>query len=138
MTLLEFPVFERFKKPVFLAPLFLAFGLGACGQTGSSYRPIVDGPLGYAYENDLGQCQQLAEQRKLFNGETKAAALAGAAVLGAVGAADADDNKAAGAAIAGALVGGAFGAGAGAVKAQGERKDIVINCMRGRGHKVVG
>ena len=135
---MEFPVTERFKKPVFSAPLFLLLGLTACGQTGSNYRPIVDGPLGYAYENDLGQCKELAEQRKLFNGETKAAALAGAAVLGAVGAADADDNKAAGAAIAGALVGGAFGAGAGAFKAHEDRKEIVINCMRGRGHKVVG
>ncbi|GAA0786153.1 bacteriocin [Roseibium denhamense] len=94
--------------------------------------------MGYAYEHDLGQCKQLAEQRSLMNDETKMAALAGAALGGVVGAVEAEDNTAPGGAIAGALVGGALGAGGGAIKAHGERKDIVMNCMRGRGHRVVG
>jgi predicted small lipoprotein YifL len=64
----------------------LVVSLTACGQTGSNYRPIVDGPMGYTYEKDLGDCKALAEQRRLFNDETKMAALAGAAIGGVLGA----------------------------------------------------
>lgn len=124
--------------PMSLTPFVILLGLAACGQTGSNYRPIVDGPLGYAYEKDLAQCKQLAEQRGLFNDETKMAALAGAAIGGVLGAVEADDNTAPGGAVVGALAGGAIGAGGGAVKAHGERKQIVMNCMAGRGHRVVG
>ncbi|MBO9421425.1 MULTISPECIES: hypothetical protein [Stappiaceae] len=117
----------------------LVVGLTACGQTGSNYRPIVDGPMGYTYEKDLGDCKALAEQRRLFDDETKMAALAGAAIGGVLGAVEDDDGKnAAGNAVAGALAGGAIGAGGGALNAHGERKQIVMNCMRGRGHRVVG
>lgn len=97
----------------------------------------MDGPTGYAYEKDLGDCKALAEQRGLFNDDTKMAALAGAAIGGLVGAVEADKDEAGGA-VVGALAGGAVGAGAGAAEAHGERKEIVIKCMRGRGHRVVG
>lgn len=127
-----------FAKSPMIATATILLGLTACGQTGSNYRPIVDGPLGYAYEKDLAQCKQLAEQRGLFNDETKMAALAGAAIGGVLGAVEADDNTAPGGAVVGALAGGAIGAGGGAVKAHGERKQIVMNCMAGRGHRVVG
>lgn len=125
-------------NPRVTALLILSAGLAACGQTGSNYRPIVDGPMGYAYEQDLAQCKQIAEQRSLLNDETKMAALAGAVIGGVVGAVEAENNTAPGGAAIGALAGGAIGAGGGAIKAHDERKQIVINCMSGRGHRVVG
>lgn len=114
-----------------------AFGLlllAACEGSGASYRPIVDGPMGDAYEADLSQCQQLAEQRGYASGEAATNTGISAAVGAAVGA------------ITGGLSGAATGAGIGAVGGAGgsalsisqQRKQIVINCMQGRGYRVLG
>ncbi|GGB37818.1 hypothetical protein GCM10011316_07350 [Roseibium aquae] len=118
--------------------LCLAASLAACGQTGSNYQPIVDGPLGYTFNSDLSQCRQLAETHALMNDDAQMAALGGAAIGGFIGALEADGDDVAGSAAIGALVGGAMGAGEGAMEAQSKRKQIVMNCMAGRGHRVVG
>jgi len=128
----------RRKFPGPIGILCLAAGLTACGQTGSNYQPIVDGPLGYTYSSDLSQCRQLAETHALMNDDTQMAALGGAAIGGVMGALEADGDDVAGSAAVGALVGGAVGAGEGAMEAQSKRKQIVFNCMAGRGHRVVG
>ena len=119
------------------------FAVTACAGSGAEYRPIVDGPRGPAYSSDLTACQNVARQRSYANADVKSDAAAGAAVGGlltglAVGVEEGD----VGAGIVGALVGAALGgAVAGSERAwetQGERSGIVVACMRGRGHNVVG
>jgi len=110
--------------------------LTACAGSGASYRPIVDAPQDAQYTADLGDCQNLAEQRKIFNGDTQTAILAGAAtggVLGLLRRGDDGDNF-----LQGAAAGGAVSGISGSFKANKERKNIVRNCMAGRGYRVLG
>jgi len=107
--------------------------LSGCANTASNYQPIVDGPKNAKYDQDLAACKQLAEKREYLNGDAKSEALLGAA-LGAL----AGSGGNTGDIIGGALVGSAVGAGSKAWEARGERKNIVISCMKLRGHRVVG
>ncbi|MEP2990599.1 MAG: hypothetical protein ABJN65_15165 [Parasphingorhabdus sp.] len=109
--------------------------LSGCANTASGYRPIVDGYEDEVYHADLADCQALAKTKRYDNGETKTAALAGAVLGGAVGAIEDDSVEGA---IAGVLLGGLIGAAGGAADTRTDRKDIVIRCMDGRGHAVVG
>lgn len=105
----------------------------ACSDTGARYTPVVDGTRNANFATDLGACQGLARSQPVMNGDTGNAVLVGAGLGAALGAAD-DDGDAAGGALAGAL-GGVL---ADTVKTPDERKAIVVNCMRQRGHRVVG
>jgi len=122
-----------YRKFTLILPAILA--VGACTNVGANYQPIVDGPVGPNYNADLAQCQALARQQGVVDSNT-----AGAAAIGAVGAAGVTaiiDNSASDlgrAAAAGALV----GAGASAVNNTQNQEVIVRNCMRGRGYNVVG
>ncbi len=109
--------------------------LSGCANTASGYRPVVDGYQGAAYHEDLRDCQALAKTKDYDNGDTKTSALVGAVVGGAVG--GIEDESVEGA-IAGALVGGLLGSAEGVAETRVERKNIVIRCMIGRGHAVVG
>jgi len=117
-----------------LLPALAALPLvAACDDTGARYRPILDGTPSAAYETDLAACQALARDQRQFDQETVAAAVLGAgvgAVLGSVS----DGADAAGGAIAGALAGGTSVA----VETSERREAIVVECLRGRGHRVVG
>ncbi len=108
----------------------------ACANTGAAYRPIVDGPQDAKYEHDLADCQRIAQQREYLNGDTRTAMLAGALIGGALGAltnnSDSEDV------FDGMLGGAAAGGLSGAADAHGERREIVLNCMAGRGHNVLG
>lgn len=109
---------------------------GCSTNTAGNYQPIVDGPRNAQYSADLAACQQLAQQRSYANDDVKTAAVVGG-VLGAI-AADVDDDKDAATPLEG-LVAGAAAAGAGrALDTRDERKAIIIKCMQGRGHRVVG
>lgn len=111
--------------------------LGACSDSGANYTPILDGAPNAAFHSDLAACQTLARNQKQFDQETMGAAALGAGLGAALGAADDEMSDAEG--IAGGLiVGGLVGAAAGAVEAQERREDIVRDCLRGRGHRVVG
>ena len=125
------------KNQLIALALVASLGLAACANTGASYRPINDGPVGVGYQSDLTQCQRLATERRYMNGDTRNKALAGAGLGAIAGLADDDTNDTEGA-IAGAIVGALVGSGQGAAEAHGERRQIVIQCMRGRGHRVVG
>lgn len=107
--------------------------LTACADTGANYTPILDGEPTAAFQSDLAACQALARNQKQFDHDTMAAALLGAGAGAVLGELD-DDGDALGGAIAGAVAGGA----ASAVDASDRREDIVLNCLRGRGHRVVG
>jgi uncharacterized protein YcfJ len=120
-------------KPVLIFPLFAAGLLAACADSGANYTPILDGTPTRAYSSDLAACQSLARNQRQFDQETAAAAAMGAGVGALLGDLD-DEGDAWGGAIAGALAGGV----AGTVEASERRQAIVIQCLRGRGHKVVG
>lgn len=109
--------------------------IGACANTGANYSPVVDGPKSSGYQADLNACQALA--RHQFRGEPAGAAFLGGGIGALAGLADEDLSDTEGA-IGGALVGAAAGGVAGAVSTAEKRKAIVIACMRGRGHRVVG
>ncbi|WP_254055872.1 glycine zipper family protein [Ruegeria sp. EL01] len=121
------------RKSLLIIPALLL--AGACTNTGASYQPVIDGPIGPNYSNDLAQCQQLAASQATIDGST-----AGNAAIGAAGAAavtgivqDSSDNLGR-AAVAGALL----GASADAIGKNQNKEVIVRNCMRGRGYNVVG
>ena len=119
-------------KPVYLT-VFLPVLMSACADSGANYTPILDGAPTAGYASDLADCRALARNQRQFDQETAGAAVLGAGAGALLGAAD-EDGDAAGGAIAGALAGGV----AGAVNAGERRQAIVIECLRGRGHAVVG
>ncbi len=108
--------------------------LTGCANTAADYEPIVDGPKDALFYDDLAACKNLAEQRDYLNDDTKSEALLGAGLGAVVGAIGGDTGDI----VGGTLVGGALSAGGGAWEVRGERKNIVIECMSGRGHRVVG
>ncbi|SLN31435.1 hypothetical protein PSA7680_01516 [Pseudoruegeria aquimaris] len=119
-------------KP-FLLLLLLPLGLGACADSGANHTPVLDGPPNATYRADLAACRRLAKEQGQLDRETAGATVLGAGAGALLGAAD-DDGDAIGGAIAGALAGGA----AGTVNASNRREEILIECLRGRGHRVVG
>ncbi|MDY0272034.1 MAG: glycine zipper family protein [Advenella sp.] len=111
--------------------LFLTVFVAGC----SGYRPIVDGQGRDMsnYEYDLRDCQNYARQVD-GAGRTGGGALAGAAfgaVLGLVG--GGNSSNIAQAAGVGAVTGGA----AGGVSTAASQKQIIRNCMVGRGYRVL-
>lgn len=107
--------------------------VAACADSGANYQPILDGPSTAAYRADLAACQSLAHNQNQFDQETLGATVLGAGAGAALGELD-DDANALGGAVVGALAGGV----AGAVNASERREAIVLECLRGRGHRVVG
>jgi len=110
--------------------------LSACATGGAAYEPIIDGPKNAQYTEDLDDCQALAESREYLNGDVKTAAVVGAALGGlfALTRRNADTEDV----LDGAAVGGLLGGGDRALKTRTERKYIVLDCMAGRGYRVLG
>jgi uncharacterized protein YcfJ len=106
--------------------------VAACADSGANYQPILDGTPTLAYRADLTACQDLARNQSQFDEDTIAATVIGAGVGAALGEVDSGDPLEG--AIAGALAGGVSSA----VDASERRESIVIECLRGRGHRVVG
>src|SRR5437868_4872907 len=106
--------------------------VAGCG----AHRPVVD-PKTSAhperYESDLAECQQLAQQAPGGGAGAVAGAGVGAALGAGLAVATGHKGVAGQMAGGGAVIGGARGAGAGAH----ERRQIVSNCMKGRGHAVL-
>ncbi len=111
----------------------LPLGLGACSDSGADYTPVLDGPPTAGFQSDLAACQALARDQRQFNRETAAATVLGAGAGALLGAVDDDAD-----ALGGAIAGGLAGSLAGAVNTSERRKAIVVECLRGRGHRVVG
>jgi uncharacterized protein YcfJ len=120
-------------KPKILACCALTLMLCACADSGANYTPILDGTPTAAFRTDLSSCRALARNQRQFDQETAGAAILGAGAGALLAAAD-DSGDAIGGAVAGALAGGV----ATAVDASERREAIVVECMRGRGHRVVG
>ena len=107
--------------------------LGACSGLGTNETLVVDGPKSASFDSDLAACRNLARQQGQLDAETGAAVVLGAGLGALLGWADPGSNGGEGA-IGGALGGAAVGT----VSAAEKRQEIVINCMIGRGHIVVG
>jgi hypothetical protein len=106
--------------------------LAACATT--QYRPLVDSGVSRGnYEDDVADCQHLADQRPA------AAHAAGGAVAGAVigallgAAVGLHGDDVAEIAAWGAIEGGAGGAAYGI----DEQRSIVSRCMEGRGYDII-
>jgi len=103
----------------------------AAGCAGRS-KPIID-PAGVdmiQYQNDLEQCEQIAQQ---VEQKTGSGAAGGALVGGLIGAITGDSDRAMRSAGVGAVAGGARGAGATAR----EKSQVIKNCLRNRGYKIL-
>ncbi len=119
------------KKTTILLTTVL-FATTACTQR--VYQPMLDGPVTASYQRDLTECRRLAATKAQTNdGRT-----GGAIVGGLVGAAESDDGDEVEGLIAGAVIGGLIGSAEDKSEIKSERDKIVFNCLRGRGHKVVG
>jgi uncharacterized protein YcfJ len=119
-------------KPIYFF-IVLSTLVAACADSGANYTPILDGAPTAAFQSDLAACQSLARNQRQFDQETIGATVLGAGAGAIMGEAD-DHGDALGGAIVGALAGGA----AGAVNASDRREAIVVECLKGRGHRVVG
>lgn len=111
--------------------------VAACTNSGANYTPVIDGPLGPNYSNDLAQCQNLAASQATVDASTAGAAATGAGVAAASSAifnGTGSGNNVGEAAAVGAIV----GATSSAVNNNRNKEVIVRNCMRGRGYNVIG
>ena len=115
-------------------PLFLM--MAACANTGADYTPIVDGRRSPDFKQDLAACRHVAQDRKWLNGDTKQNMAIGATAGALLGAAESEGE--AGDIVGGAIAGVVGGGLVGAAQSNKERKAIVIECMKQRGHRVVG
>lgn len=122
-------------NPKLLASVPLILLVAACGNSGASYQPVIDGPVGPNYGADLASCQSLASQQGALATGTATTAVTGAAVAG--GATAALNNEGTNVRDA-ALIGAATGVATGALQQQRNKESIVRNCMRQRGYNVVG
>ncbi len=105
-----------------------------------SYQPVVDmqNVDQYRYQKDLTECRQYADQVSPLEDagtDLLIGALGGAALGAATGAIVGD---AAMGAATGAAVGGIGGAGYGGLSGAEKQKQIIRNCLSGRGYKVLG
>lgn len=110
----------------------IGINLAACSNTAARYQPIVDGPRDTRYLSDLNACQEVAAQRSYVNGDVGTSALLGSGIGALLGA------ESLGGALVGGLIGTVVVGGWRAWDTRGERKEIVMNCMRARNHQVVG
>ena len=111
--------------------LILIGGLAAC----ASKNAIVDtkGVDQAQYEQDYRECESYAEQVSTGEAAAKSAGL-GAVVSGAITAVLGGDSSA----IARSAGAGAVGGGAGgALQGESEKGQVLRNCLRGRGYRVL-
>ena len=108
-------------------------GLAICLLAACSSQPIVDrkGVDPVAYQRDLNECEQYAQQvsvaQKAGTGAAAGAVVGAAigAILGGVGTGE------------GAGVGAVQGAAGGTAKGVREKRQVVRNCLRHRGYAVL-
>lgn len=116
------------------AGLILPLALSACANV-SNYRPTIDtkGVDSAQYESDLRECKAYA-QKVNPQSEAVAGAVVGALVTAATVALALDTGDYAGRSAGIGAAAGAAEGGAGAVQRQ---RQIVNNCLGGRGYNVL-
>ncbi len=104
------------------------------GCVTTNYRPVVDtGEVKGNYEDDVADCQRLAEQRPA-GAQAANGAVVGAVLGGVLAAAFGLRGNNIGRVAAWGAVNGAAG---GAVNGASQQQAIVARCMEGRGYAVV-
>jgi hypothetical protein len=104
----------------------------ATGCAANRSKPIID-PDSVdmeLYQYDLAECEQIAEQVEQKAGS---GAVGGAVVGGLIGAIVGDSDSVKRSAGVGGVLGGAKGAGA----TEREKSQVVKNCLRNRGYKIL-
>lgn len=117
------------KKLVVLA----ALGLAACGDYYSNRPLAVDGPRKANFAQDETECRALAAN---FNPGKQGANIGAGAFEGALIGNLTGGGTEGG--LTGAAIGGVLGAAEGYYEDDEARRQVLINCMIGRGHKVIG
>jgi outer membrane lipoprotein SlyB len=114
-----------------ITAILMVFALAACTSTNEI---IIDqkGVNMTAYQNDLAECQSYSEAVETGN-KAAVGAASGAVIGGLVGAITGGPEGAARGAGVGVVGGGAKGAGEG----KKEEVQVVKNCLRGRGYRVL-
>ena len=129
------------RTPLTLLGAISMVSLSACASGGAAHQPIIDGPndpqYRAAYQQDLAECRKVAEQRKYDNSDVRTQALVGAGIGGLIGLANARDVDE-GDFFTGAIIGGLVGGGSEALETRSQRREILLNCLTGRGHNVLG
>ena len=120
------------KNP--MQKVLLALVLAAVAACTTTDEIIIDrkGVDPVRYESDLADCREYSSEVKTGEKAARGAA-SGAVIVGAIGSITGDSKRAAEGAGVGAVTGGARGA------SQGERSEIQVvkNCLRGRGYRVL-
>ena len=120
-------------KSLYILALCPMMVLSACADRGASYQPVLDGAPSTSFQSDLLACQSLARGQHQLDQDTLGSAAAGG-LLGAAIAANGEGGTAVEGLVGGALVGLVGGVS----KSKDKREMIVVGCMKGRGHHVVG
>jgi hypothetical protein len=107
------------------------------GGFGAEYTPVIDGVQNTKFNIDLTECRNLARQAQgAQESQILTQAVAGALAGAAAGAIISGNQY--GLTGYGARAGAVSGTAQGAGGAVSMGKRIIINCMIGRGHKVLG
>ncbi|WP_421703950.1 glycine zipper family protein [Aliiroseovarius sp.] len=121
-------------KPVLLIGLILT--AAACAKAPVDRPLTLDGPQAIGFQDDLATCRSLALG---YDDPELNKEIAGTAAVGAViGGLDADDGDELEGALIGAAVGGLVGAAEKNEAIKEEQREVLIRCMQGRGHRVIG
>ena len=134
----KIPALKTATMAVFAA---VSLSLTACATGGANTVPIIDAPNSPKLQADLAQCQQLAGQKQVLDGNSLApiaigtgiGALAGLSSGNRYGRGGNGDDV-----LVGALIGGVAGTGVAAFQGQNAQADIVYRCMAGRGYRILG
>jgi hypothetical protein len=122
---------SKMTKPILV--LGVAITLGACATNPVERELTLDGPRTASFATDKAACKRLAVNYD--DGSSRGDAILGAALGGLVGVAEEENIEGA---IVGAAIGGTIGKLEGEAVLDKERRNVLIRCMQGRGHKVVG
>lgn len=125
------PMLIRMRRATVNSLVFLLATVAACTTTDEI---IIDkkGVSMASYEADLAECRAYSSEVKSAE-KTARGAASGAVIGGAIGAITGGSRRAVEGAGVGAVTGGARGA------SEGERDEIQVvkNCLRGRGYRVL-
>ncbi|HAX92178.1 MAG TPA: glycine zipper family protein [Rhodospirillaceae bacterium] len=105
-----------------------------------TYTPVVDTKDidMVKYQQDMAECRTLADQVDVMQNTATSGLIGtglGAAAGAAIGAIGGDPGTGA---ATGAALGALGGGGSGAMSALDRKKNILNNCLSGRGYKVLG
>jgi outer membrane lipoprotein SlyB len=119
--------------------VFVAFSVAGCASM-TEQNPIIDTKNAnmVSYPADLTECRAYAEQVDMGKSVGESALTGGAVGAGIGAIVGLFDKKSFGTALGAGALSGAIGGGVkGAVSTFDKRKEVVANCLKGRGYSVL-